>query len=412
MAALRGNGLWFVPFFHFMSRDEIFPFIASTFICTNMSRSRKVNDSDVHKEAFSSLLRAALWGKAPDASLYAGADWRALFRMADIQTVLPLMLDGIALLPKEVHPPLPLKLKAIGMMQRVEESNRLHRTVIIKIHEALKADGIDCVFMKGQIAGLKYPQPLHRQPGDIDFVVRKEDFPRTLRILESIGKVDYELVHEHHGMAWVDGVTVEPHYKVHNFQRPATDRAMRAMFDEVFPDGLVVENMDGHGVPAFPPSFESVFLISHMVNHVYEEGLGLRQVVDYALFLSRHGQDLDRNLHAAYLKRMRMERSWRIFTCLCTETLGASRPEWVTPFSPQERVWAVRLLDDILRMGNFGRGAYIFSHNGWKDALRNYGWVVERCRKMGFVCPDEARWWIVSKAFRFLWKLFVRNGKT
>lgn len=54
-----------------------------------------------------------------------------------------LMLDGIALLPKEVRPPLPLKLKAIRMMQRVEEANRLHRTVIIKIHEALKAEGIE-----------------------------------------------------------------------------------------------------------------------------------------------------------------------------------------------------------------------------------------------------------------------------
>lgn len=358
---------------------------------------------------FLSLIRAALWGKAPDASLYANADWRALFRMADVQTVLPLMLDGIALLPKEVHPPLALKLKAIGMMQRVEEANHLHRAVIVKIHEALRAEGIRCVFMKGQMTGLRYPQPLHRQPGDIDFVVRKEDFPRALKALERIGEVDHELVHEHHGMAWVDGVTVEPHYKVHNFQRPATDRAMQAMFDEIFPNRLSYANMDGHAIPVFPPTFESVFLISHMVNHVYEEGLGLRQVVDYALFLSRHGQDLDRNLHAVYLKRMRMERSWRIFTCLCTETLGASRPEWVIPPSPQERAWATRLLDDILRVGNFGRGAYIFSHDGWKDALRNYRWVVGRCRKMGFVCPDEARWWVVSKAFRFWKKLFARN---
>lgn len=38
-----------------------------------------------------------------------------------------------------------------------------------------------------------------------------------MEVLEKTGKVDHNLVHEHHGMAWVDGVMVEPHYKVHNY---------------------------------------------------------------------------------------------------------------------------------------------------------------------------------------------------
>lgn len=79
-------------------------------------------------------------------------------------------------------------------------------------------------------------------------------------------------------MAWVNGVTIEPHYKVHNYQRPSTDKAMQEMFSEVFPDKLIKADLDGYKVNVFPPTFESVFLISHMVNHVYEEGLGLRML--------------------------------------------------------------------------------------------------------------------------------------
>lgn len=230
-----------------------------------------------------------------------------------------------------------------------------------------------------------------------------------MEVMEKIGKMNHGLVHEHHGMAWVDGVTVEPHYKVHNYQRPSTDRAMQEMFSSVFPVGLVSADMDGYQVPVFPPTFESVFLISHMVNHVYEEGLGLRQVIDYAMFLDKCADRIDWVKHDEYLHKMRMERAWRIFTCICVKYLGLPLPSQVEPFSYQEKVWAEKMMADIMRVGNFGRGEYVFQHRGFKDAFNNYCWVVKRCRNLGFVCPSEARWWIISKMKRFFWKRWIRE---
>ena len=306
--------------------------------------------------------------------------------------------------PESLRISLDDKLSRLGKMQRMECVNSLHRSVIVKIDKALKAEGIQAVFMKGQTTALRYPNPLHRTPGDIDFVVSADDFGKTMAVMEKIGKVDHDLVHEHHGMAWVDGVTVEPHYKVHNYQRPSTDRAMQEMFSSVFPEGLVSAEMDGYQVPIFPPTFESVFLISHMVNHVYEEGLGLRQVIDYAMFLHACAARIDWVKHGEYLHGMRMERAWRIFTCICVKYLGLELPSQVEPFSHQEDKWADRMMDDIMKVGNFGRGEYVFSHRGWLDAWRNYRWVARRCYRLGFVCPSEARWWIVSKVTRFFWK--------
>ena len=259
--------------------------------------------------------------------------------------------------------------------------------------------------MKGQITALRYPHTLHRQPGDIDFVVGKKDFQKTLDTLDTIGKVDRKLVHEHHGMAWVNGVTIEPHYKVHNYQRPSTDKAMQEMFSEVFPDQLIKADLDGYKVNVFPPTFESVFLISHMVNHVYEEGLGLRQVIDYAMFLNKCADRIDWLQHDEYLYRMRMQRAFRIFTCICVEYLGLPLPSQVQPFSYKDREMAKNLMEDIMNVGNFGRGQYIFHHNGWQDALRNYIWVLGRCLHLGFVCPSEAKWWVVSKFTRFFRKM-------
>ena len=363
-------------------------------------------------QLFLSLLRAALFGEKPEASAFAEADWKQIFHLADIQTVSSLVLDGMGMLPPSVlRLTLGEKMKLAGKMQRMEQVNSLHRSVIVKIDKALKAEGISVVFMKGQTVALRYPSPLHRTPGDIDFVVSLADFERTMAVMEKLGKVDHGLVHEHHGMAWVDGVTVEPHYKVHNYQRPSTDRAMQEIFSSVFPTQLTHVDMDGNDVPILPPTFESVFLISHMVNHVYEEGLGLRQAIDYAMFLHHCADKIDWMQHHEWLYRMRMERAWRIFTCICVEYLGLPLHSQVEPFSYNERKWTAKMMEDILRVGNFGRGEYVFEHYGLMDAWRNYCWVVKRCLHLGFVCPSEARWWMISKVKRFFWKKKIEKGK-
>ena len=355
-------------------------------------------------------LRAVLFGEKLYVSDFAEADWKSIFQLADEQTISALLLDGMSLLPSEcIAIPLGDKLKRIAAMQRIEQTNRLHRKVIVKIDQVLKSEGIPVLFMKGQTTALRYPNPLHRTPGDIDFVVAPEDFERTMAVMEKIGKVDHGLVHEHHGMAWVDGVTVEPHYKVHNYQRPSTDQAMQEMFSSVFPSELSSADIDGYEVSVFSPTFESVFLISHMVNHVYEEGLGLRQVIDYAMFLHRCADKMEWMRHHEWLYRMHMERAWRIFTCICVEYLGLPLSSQVEPFSHQEKVWAEKMMADIMRVGNFGRGEYVFQHRGFKDAFNNYCWVVKRCRNLGFVCPSEARWWIISKMKRFFWKIWIRK---
>lgn len=352
-----------------------------------------------------SLLRAAIYGEKLDASAFAEADWKQIVRLADIQTVQSLLLDGMEQLPPAaIGLSLNDKLTLFGKTQRMEQINRLHRSVVVKIDKALKAEGIKAVFMKGQTVALRYPNALHRTPGDIDFVVAPEDFARTMVVMEEIGKVDHGLVHEHHGMAWVNGVAVEPHYKVHNYQRPSIDRAMREMFAMVFPVRLARADIDGYDVPIFPPTFESVFLISHMVNHVYEEGLGLRQVIDYAMFLHACADRIDWMQHHEWLYRMRMERAWRIFTCICVTYLSMPLPSQVEPFSHNERKWAAALMEDIMKVGNFGRGEYVFQHRGLSDAYRNYYWVAKRCCRLDFVCSSEARWWMVSKVKRFFWK--------
>ncbi|MBD9271351.1 MAG: hypothetical protein EGS53_00250 [Prevotella sp.] len=46
----------------------------------------------------------------------------------------------------------------------------------------MNSEGIPVIFMKGQTTALRYPNPLHRTPGNIDFVVNPKDFKKTMEV--------------------------------------------------------------------------------------------------------------------------------------------------------------------------------------------------------------------------------------
>lgn len=357
-------------------------------------------DEDLNAQLLE-LVRSAIWDKMPAQEMFLSCDWLSLFRLAKVQTVAGLMADAVSRLPSECLPPKEVRMMLIGYMQQIQRMNEVHRKVIKKVYGLLKENGTDAVFMKGLIVGTRYPNPMLRQCGDIDFVVAKKDFEKTLKLLEQIGTVDYELIHEHHGMAFVDGVTLEPHYKVHNYQHPKNDKAMQGMFEEVFPTKLKCIDIDSEPIPVFPESFESVFLISHMVNHVYEEGLGLRQVIDYAMLAHKACGKIDPKRHEDYLRRMHMERAHRVFVRICEKYLGLSPDIWSFQYTDKEMAFADLMTKDIMQVGNFGRGEYVFHRDGMWGDFQNYCWVTKRALQLGYLCPTEAYMWPISKMGRY-----------
>ena len=102
-----------------------------------------------------------------------------------------------------------------------------------------------------------------------------------------------------------------------------------------------------------------------------------------------------------YLEMMRMERAFRIFACLCEDALGMSHELLGLRYSFKEKKFANKLLADILKVGNFGRGADYLGQNRFLVPIKSYFWVFGRCVTLGYLCPAEARWWPVSKFVRY-----------
>lgn len=294
----------------------------------------------------------------------------------------------------------------MGMAAMIQQQCSHHKEVCVRVNEHLARNDVRALFMKGLVCAERYPQPELRQCGDIDFVVAKVDYPRTLDLLDQIGVVNRELVHEHHGMAWVDGVQLEPHYKIHNYQNPRNDRMMQKLQKELFAN--YSDKPLSHTIEQFPIEFEGMFLVSHMVNHVYEEGVGMRQVMDFFFWIKDlpNHKGFDNELYYAYLDKMQMRRAARIFTRICEKYMGLEHSILGYGYTEREIVFADRMMDDIMAVGNFARGAAERPMAGWSA----YKWTTKRCWKLGYLCPSEARWWPVSKFYRFFWKKCCKSN--
>lgn len=301
----------------------------------------------------------------------------------------------------------------VGLAAKICVQNELQSELLPRVSRFLKEKGHRTIFMKGQVCGSRYPDPQFRQCGDIDFVVKREEFVDVMKALEEIARVDYGLVHEHHGMAHIDGVTLEPHYKIHNFQNPWNDRTM-ARYQQVMLERKERRTMAFGAkcmeAEVFPMEFEGMHLVSHMVNHVYEEGLGLRQVMDFAFWLKvvKNGAEkvengaegFDKSLYQHYLERMHMTRAARVFTCICERTMGIDPGIMGYDYTEKDLAFADRMLEDIMAVGNFARGAEENHSAGWNS----YKWVLKRSVRLAYLCPSEAWWWPACKFTRYIRK--------
>lgn len=360
---------------------------------------------------FFELIQVAIGTRSCLSHTPSADEWGELYTMAMKQSLVGICFAGVQRLSSikdSINLPEILYLKWMGMAAKIQKKSEEHRRVLKVIADFLQETGHRAIFMKGLTCASRYPDPLLRQCGDIDFVVKEEEFDDVMKALEEIAEVDHNLVHEHHGMAHIRDVQLEPHYKIHNYQNPKNDRMMRSMQHELLngKERCMMQIVEAE-IEKFPLEFEGMFLVSHMVNHVYEEGLGLRQVMDYGLWIKDlpNHKDFDMELYHEYLRKMHMTEAARIFICICEKCLGIDLFIMGYAYTDKEKELAERLLEDIMAVGNFARGAEEHPEAGWQA----YWWTTKRAWRLGYLCPSEARWWPVSKFVRFFDKKLNSN---
>ena len=238
--------------------------------------------------AFFAFLKYCLGYKENMSKIVAGMDWQELYSFASKQALLGLCFEGIERLGKEY--PEELRLNPIGRellmtwmgkAQQIRRQNMKVNAVAGKLFAMLREDGMRCCVLKGQGNALMYPNPYSRTPGDIDVWINAS----RERIMEYAQK-RFELgddIRLQHLETSLDSVSVELHFFPCSMNNPIYHTRLQKWFrrNADLQCSHIVGLPDGAGDIAIPTmAFNVVYQLTHLYHHFFDEGIGMRQIID------------------------------------------------------------------------------------------------------------------------------------
>ena len=209
-------------------------------------------------------------------------DWKEIYAIAQKQCLVGVLFDGIRKLPAEyVGMKKELLLQWMAESQMLEKTNVRLNDAAIQVSEWFRKKGFRTCILKGQGNALMYPNPNSRTPGDIDIWVEGGD-KRVISFVRSISPLEKACYH-HIEFPSYKGVEVEVHYRPSFLLCFWHNRKLQKYYERVKEEQFSHRVMLGEqGEIAIPTvEFNLIFQLTHIYAHLMNEGIGLRQLVDY-----------------------------------------------------------------------------------------------------------------------------------
>ena len=406
-------------------------------------------------DKFFQLLRLAI-GSSEVIPHIEKEEWRDIYEMARKQSLLGVIFDGVQkmsdvakLKGESMEMDVDLLMTWMGKSKQIEKRNHQLDEAVVKVSAWFQKKCFRTCILKGQGNALMYPHPAHRTPGDIDLWVSGKPSD-VIRFVHSIAP-DEKASYHHIDFPAFNGIPVEVHYRPCYLQNPLHNHRLQRFFEKYAEEQFSNEVALGDGKIAIPTaSFNAVYQLVHIYNHLFQEGIGLRQIVDYYFVIDKWHTDLtdstdisgrmdnryhmdlvspstadlqftDSELKSKKQYAVRKAKSVESVRSVCEkelkclglwkfagavmyvlhEALGLSEEKIIAPIDEKR---GRMLLEEILAGGNFGQhdGRYGFGHGAIGHNLQRL------CRDGRLVkyYPAEALSEPIFRMWHFFWRKF------
>lgn len=280
------------------------------------------------EEMLLALLRSSLHEHEPELEYFQKAtekDWKECYRMAVAQGVMALAWDAVLRLPKHLQPPLNLKLTWAMAVERYEERYLRYCKAISELSALYAEHGIRTIQLKGVGFSTLYPNPSHREGGDIDIYtcsanqsqLSDVEANRLADTLMGHLGIDGEGVYYKHSNFHYKGIPIENHKCFLNIKEiKEAVTANEVLLRELKPEKATL----AEGEILVPSAtFNTLFIAFHSLQH-YGSGLSLHQLCDWAMILKHYGLNIPKEM----MQYERFMRGVQAMTLLCQRYLGVS----------------------------------------------------------------------------------------
>ncbi|MDY4998942.1 MAG: nucleotidyltransferase family protein, partial [Bacteroidaceae bacterium] len=234
---------------------------------------------------FFELLRFCIGTVQEVPSSLKGADWRVLYAMARKQCLVGVLFDGIKRLPADVGMDKGLLFQWMAQNQTLRKANARLDKAAVEVAEWFGRKGFRTCVLKGQGNALLYPPGMERTPGDIDLWVDGGD-RKVVSFVRSLSP-DEKVCYHHIGFPEYNGVEVEVHFRPSFLFCFRHNRRLQGYYERVMDEQFAHRvKLGEQGEIAVPKAeFNLIFQLTHIFTHLMNEGIGLRQLLDYFFVL-------------------------------------------------------------------------------------------------------------------------------
>ena len=310
------------------------------------------------KELFFALVRLGIGHQLVSSLTFqvsSEVDWGQLKALADQHGLSAVLLDGLNEVSKSNSQlstlNSQLKLSWIGeVMQNYEQRYVQYENAIASLAGWYNTRGYKMMVLKGYACSLDWPKPEHRPCGDIDIWLFGQQREADAA-LGSWFKVHYsekiiDNSHHHHTVFEWQGFTVENHYDFLNVYHHKSNVEMEAILKDLGKDDSHYVELNGEKVYLPSANLHALFLLRHSMSNFASTGFQLRQLLDWAFFVEKHGEEIDWNWLESQLEHFGMKKLYDVFNAICVDDLGFNVKLFPqVQFQPQLKK---RVLNDIL----------------------------------------------------------------
>lgn len=271
----------------------------------------------------------------------------------------------------QLEMPAELRQKIKKQSEEYMKANLLNFQWHGQVHQMMEELKVSYCILKGVASAVYYPEPLLRQMGDIDFLVRKEDLEKVGQKLETIGFSKIESKDYHHHIDYEkDNVLLEVHFDSPGIPKGDSEQAIRSYLSNLLEQSKLTENIP-FPVRVPSPFHHGLVMLLHLQEHLMREGIGIRHLCDWAVFVDSMEETEFVEQFQIPLQEMGVWKLAQIFSLASVIAFGIEKKVWMG----EEEQLAEAILLDIMAGGS----------RGIKDRQRVYeGMFINDSRKLDF----------------------------
>ena len=222
-------------------------------------------------------------------NLFTPRDWELFYVLSQKQGVVAIVFDKIKEIPKEFAPPKTITMRWISHALSIEEQMKKKERIATEFAEELSKRDIQTIVLKGLAYASYYPNPYHRESGDLDcYLMGKKDEGDKITI-EIGGKME-EAGYKHSHL-YYKGLTIENHNFLTSFDNTKLGIRTEQLLQEQIIEGYRL--IGGTKLQNPSADFNAIFLIKHAQRHFIKEGICVRHLLDWGFFLKSESHNVN-----------------------------------------------------------------------------------------------------------------------